>query len=363
METRAREFWWLVALEATLFLSLPCWELTATVAAPVNHPLRFGISLVVAAAVAMFSCHVGPALFAAHFGARWPRLSWVPLVWLGVGYIEWLGNLARAEAEFLRVVPVWLTNLSDWSRFGVAASFLAIVTIAAWVKSWWKGVVTAGLLLGLGILVWVLATSWPGLWVRNPRVASDLSHVDSYFIEGILLSAAPTIVIGWRIGRIESRPAQVWLSGFAGVWLPAVISVTMASLATQAGLNLYWRPSLFRDFDWALIGANGRLMPSMITLTALTLVSPALLSAFSLKEMAWNWRHRLNVWLVPAMIFVAYPAMIFVMAVISHAASFVKLGSPISYDFSSTFHEVWAWSLVIVGAIAGLASAAVPRSQ
>lgn len=198
-----------------------------------------------------------------------------------------------------------------------------------------------------------MATSWKGLSARNPYLTPNLDQFDWFFIKGVLLSAAPSVVVGWRIGEIEPRPSGVWLSGFAGVWLPMVISVTIASLATQAGVNLHWKPSLFRDFQWALIGLHGRLSPTATTLTALTLLSPALFSAFSLKEMALKWGRRLTAWLVPALI-----------CLFSYAF-LIELGSAdsLSFDFASPFHEFWAWSLVIIGTGAGLIWALLPRSR
>lgn len=117
-----RNFWWLVALEATLFFSLPCWEFTAIWAAPISHPARFGVALVVTAAVATFSCHVGPALFAARFGGRLRRITWVVLVWLSVGYVEWLGSLAHTEAEFPGFLPNVLPDLGALSRVSITVA-------------------------------------------------------------------------------------------------------------------------------------------------------------------------------------------------------------------------------------------------
>ena len=109
---------------------------------------------------------------------RRSRLTSVLLAWLGVGYLEWLASLARTETEFARIVPGWLEALGTGpSRvIGVALpiAFLAVVTTAVWVKSWWKFVVVAGLLLGRGFLIWALVTTWNGLWVRNRYFPYDM---------------------------------------------------------------------------------------------------------------------------------------------------------------------------------------------
>ncbi len=387
MATHGRQIWWLTALEAILFFSLPCWQSAAIWIRPVGHPLRFGISLTLTAAIATFSFHVGPALFATRLGYRWSRPTSVLLVWLGVGYVEWLGSLARTETEFVRIVPGWLAALGTgpWRVAAIALPimFLAVVTTVVWVRSWWKFVVVVGLLLGLGILVWALVTTWKGLWIRNryfpyDRVdwsfIKDLDDLDWAFVKGTLLSAAPAIVVGWRIGRIEPRPARVWLSGFAGVWLPLVLSVTMASSATQAGVNLYYRPSLPRDFYWALLGRHGQLEASVIIFTLLTLFSPALVGAFSLREIAPDWGRRFRGKLFPVMI-CAVSLMTWLLSVlIGYAASLLSgpirniaffispsFGSSASSStFGGPFHEFWAWSLVIIGASAGLARVVLP---
>ena len=63
------DFWWLAALEASLSFSLICSESVAPRAAPLTHPLRFSIVVMIIATLAMGAYHVGPALFAV-------RLSW-----------------------------------------------------------------------------------------------------------------------------------------------------------------------------------------------------------------------------------------------------------------------------------------------
>ena len=238
MENRKKEFWWLVALEATVFLSFPCWESTASWAEPVGNPFRFGVAVVVGATAAMLACHVGVAAFAAKFGERPHLFWWFLLPWLGVGYVEWILGGARLVAS---------ASGSD-----AAPVFFVILLVAAWARGFWKPVAIGGLLLGAGILAWALAMNWPGLWTRNPHFSTDPPQFDWEILKGMLLSAAPLVVIAWRTGRIEPESKRIWLSGFVGVWLPLVLSVTMALLSAQAGANLHYVPSLPRGFIWAL---------------------------------------------------------------------------------------------------------------
>ena len=55
--------WWNVALEATLFFSLPTWLWTVDPAWPTNNPIRFAVILAVGALGAMILCHVAPAFW------------------------------------------------------------------------------------------------------------------------------------------------------------------------------------------------------------------------------------------------------------------------------------------------------------
>lgn len=207
MEKRRREVWWLLALEATLFLSLPFWESTAPWAEPVDKPYRFGISLISAATAAMFACHLGPAALAAKFGDRSRyRFSQVLLLWLGFGYIAWTLSMAQSVAVLTAPVRIAGEDQSgiSWLYPGVVAALLAAVMIVAWVRSWWKPFAVSGLLLGAGILAWALATTWWGLWRRNPFYSETPAQFDWLVISGLLLCAAPAVVIAWRIGCIES---------------------------------------------------------------------------------------------------------------------------------------------------------------
>jgi hypothetical protein len=324
VENCRREFWWLLILEAALFFSLPCWDLTASWAEPVDHPFRFGVAVVAASAAAMFACHLGPAVFAARFGRRQYPFSWVLLVWLGVGYVEWILSSARPAG----------------------AIFLVTVVVAAWVKSWWKPAAVAGLLLGAGIVVWAMVTNWNGLWSRNPQYGGPGPlQFDWLIAKGIVLSAAPATVIGWRIGRIEMEPKRIWVSGVAGVFLPLVLSVTMASLAAEAGANLYWVPSLFRGFNWALLGPHGRLEPAVETLTVWTMWWPALLSAVSLRILAPQWTRWGKAWMVP----------IAIGLIVGAAVSMTWHPEGLFSIAATPAHELWAGSLVILGAFAGVA--------
>jgi len=332
-------------LGGDVVLVAPCWDLTAQWAEPVSNPFRFGVALIVGATLATIACHVGPAMFAARFGDHQHRFSWIVLLWLAVGYLEWIFTGSR----YFSIIGQSVDSehpLSQWASFGMTPMFLVTVLIAGWVKSWWKPVTVGGILLGTGVLVWALITTWKGLWTQNPHYSTDPPEFESLIIKGMLLSAAPLIVIGWRIGLIEREPKRIWLSAIAGVWVPAVVSVTIASLATQAGSNLYWVPSLFRGFNWALLGRNGQLEPVVMMLAGLTLWWPALVSAISLRTLAsqWPWRHKARL--------LAIAVALIVCAVVSTTWN----PGGLMLVIAPPAHQVWACSLVIIGAVAGCAS-------
>src|SRR5579862_233309 len=188
MGKRRREVWWLLTLEATLFLSLPFWESTAAWAEPFSEPFRFGISLIGAATVAMFACHMGPAALPTRSG-ECPHhgLFRVLLLWLSFGYLTWMLGMAQAAA----VLAASVRNAGgDWgepnfSYAGVLVAFLVVVMVAACIRSLWKPVAVVGFLLGAGILVWGLAETWHGLWTQNPHYSGPPLQFDWLIIRGV----------------------------------------------------------------------------------------------------------------------------------------------------------------------------------
>jgi len=346
VERNSRDFWWLVGLEATLFLSLPCWEMTAPWAKPTSHPAEFGIALVGAATVATLACHVGPGLLAKQFGRPQHWIWALLLVWLGIGYAEWAISVARAVADAMpTILRTSMRIHGNWIHLCSLLIASAAVGVLGFVKSWWKPASLIGLILGGGVLVWALSTTWHGLWVRNPHYTEDPLQFEWIIVQGILLSAGPTVAIAWLIGDAKSTSTrQIWLSGFAGVWLPVILSVTVASLAAEAGANLHWVPSLLRGFNWALLGAQGRAEPVVLILAFLTFLSPALVSVEAIRQLAPSWVVRSKV----ALLVTAA-----CLVVVGTASDFWHFEGPY-LSFSTPLHEFWAASLVVLGAVAGI---------
>jgi hypothetical protein len=347
---RTSEYWWLIGLEATLVFSLPFWEDTAPWSWPAANPVQFAAFVIGAATIAMLCCHIGPAMCAAKFGRR-PHLPWwIPAIWLSAGYLEWLGTLVRTLGPF-----TYSPNQQRPIDIAFVFAVLAAITIIAWIGPSWRYAAVACLAFSIGVLTWLTATSWPGLWIHNRYFGTEEPDPHNWvLVKGMLVSAAPALLIGWRLGRVESRPSKIWLSGLLGLWLPIVISVTLASLATMAGLRAHYHPSLPPGFYWAMQGTHGRLEELAVVLTTLTFLGPALLAAICLNELARQWVLRQKAWLV-----------IVLVCLVSYGLSFAQLlGQPQDFSliFTSSAHEIWAWSLVFLGAFAGAACILLPGS-
>jgi hypothetical protein len=328
-----RDFWWLVGLEATLFASLPCWEATAPYAEPATFPFRFGLIVLLAATLATLACHVVPAFFAARYQGTERWFWWLLLPWLGFGYLDWLITLVRATQMAADRLP------------GITVMLLAVALFAGLVRQWWKPVAVAGILLGTGILALAIATTSHGLHYRNPHYSAPPEQLDWVVFKGMLLAGSPAVVLGWQIGRIEPQPRHIWLSGFVGLWIPLFLSVTVASLADQAGANLFWRPSLFRGFNWAILGVPKALLPAMWVLLNWTQLWPAVLSIVSLRLIGPLWRRPTVWWQLPLAVCTAAAAVI---------SSLWLHRNEFGWVFQSSLHEGWAASLVAIGVVAGL---------
>lgn len=338
-------FWWLVALEATLFAFLPYWELTAPWAEPITAPWAFAATVVTAATAAMLAFHCGPAFFGRSLRAgRIPFGNWV-VAWLSLGFVDrfWLGVIegryAAASAYIGWVIP---GQQAIPNHFWLLPFIVAPLAIALSFRSWWKPVVILQLALGGGFLVWALATAWPGIWIVNPRYNGPPEQFEDRIFEGVLLSAAPALVIGWAAGRRASNAREVWWSGFAGVWLPIVLTLTIGSIACEAGAERFWVPSLFRGFNWAMLGSEGKSLESSMKWASWTVFAPLLLYTISLRLLAVEWRG----------------GTIYFAGILA-AASLVCIYFPWKlFEYHNLFaappFAIWAWSVAALGTVAGV---------
>ena len=325
------EWRWLVALEAGLFFSGVCWETTASWAAPTYEPVPFALALVAAATVGMLTCHVGPAFYASRFAVP----GWV-MAWLAFGYLEWLWGMGEVAVQTFGV-----------GQFAAMAAFV----LAGYFRPVWRTVLFVSLSVSVGILGWSLQAQWRGIRATNPYFGSGQETLFESFTPGVLLAAAPAVVIAWRIGKVRPEAKSIWWSGILGVWLPALVAVAVASVATDAGGTLYWHPSgIPRGIHWALQGAE-RISWTAVVLTCATMLAPAILSLQALWELNGARTGRRAMLLVPVGLWMLAWA-------ISQWTEPYK-GFP---SFYSPIHRLWAWGVVALGAAAGLRVLFLPVS-
>jgi hypothetical protein len=165
-------------------------------------------------------------------------------------------------------------------------------------------------------------------------------------MQGLLLNAAPAVVIAWRIGQLSLPTARIWWSGAVGIWLPAVLAVGVASLATDAGGNLHWRPSLPVGFYWACQGPEG-LNEAVVTLAGFTLVAPILVCGMSIRTLASVWSGHRAWWIAPFALYAAVAA-----SDRSLEPWFGLQATGLQVTGFSRPHQLWAASVLLLGGAA-----------
>ncbi|MBS1827075.1 MAG: hypothetical protein JST93_17285 [Acidobacteria bacterium] len=280
MPTPTREIWWLTALEATLFFSFPFWEITAAYAEPTTYPFRFAAAVLFVAIAATLIFHIAPAFLATK------PIPTAIAIWLSLGYTE------RLITTF-HILGLTFQSYGPW--FWLAIVLILIITSKAWAKIY----TIAALILSCALLTWAVVTTWHGHFAQNPHYTNPPDQIDGLLILGMLVSAAPAVLIARQIGQRAPTRAIIWKTGLFGICLPMLISVTAASLAAQAGATLHWRPMLFRSFNYALVGPDGLSVATSIQFAACTLLGPAVLSALALRSIAPHWEGRKRLWYIP----------------------------------------------------------------
>jgi hypothetical protein len=273
------EIRWLLALEATLFFSVPVWVPCAW-GRPATYPIQFALVLFAVASVCTLLFHVAPACFACRRAATKSPMSWA-LVPLAVGYVVYsIRLLLTMQRTLVNFVP---------SRIALPVLLLSVAAIG-FVRSWWKVGAVLMLLIGVGVSIYMLATPWRGIGVVNGAFAREPSQDSVYFAEGLIFATAPAFAIAARIGSLEPRLGRIWLSAGVGFFFPLCLSVSVTALMAQAGENLFWRPSLFLEFIWALEGPGGGHAPwawhAIEVVVASTFIGPTLVGCLSVRLLA-----------------------------------------------------------------------------
>lgn len=286
VKSESSDFWWLLALEAMLFLSLPCW-VSAAYVRPATHPARFVLILIALAALGTLIFHIAPAFWGRQFGRGQNLFVWIVMLWLSAGYIYYSMHLLQA------LIDIFASSYGPSVRLAALIIGLLLLAILAFVRSWYKPVVMLGFIQCTVLLGLTLTTPLAGLWTKNLRWVSGPSEDYNVLWQALLMIAPPAMSIGWRIGFKEQSKRRVWLRGLLGFFLPLCFSVSIVALMAQAGENLYWRPSLPIGFHWAYIvllrHAGSRGWTAWRWAIALTAIYPALLGVLSVKILINAW--------------------------------------------------------------------------
>lgn len=298
VENPEREFWWTVALEAAVFFSLPTWAVTVESAWPTDSPYDFAFALTAGAFAAMLLCHIAPAFWIRNlsgFGSGpWQKVTrWVVVVLLCAGAGVYCGQIAHYSVFLTRI---WHED-RRWDPVTAGAVIALVGAVSGTIG--WSGLRVrraATLVLcvtGVGLVAGALFAQWQGLSAGTLSMVREvgLNDPQKLFI-GILLAAAPVMVLATRIGSMPIGRGRVWLSGVAGVWLPLVVSMTLCSLARVAGARLYWRPSLPVGFAYAFTLFGDRPIQISWSLATFTILGPCVVCVIWLKDSTahWPWR-------------------------------------------------------------------------
>ena len=294
----AREIRWTVALEASLFFSVPSWLLMER-GWPGDHPDQFVVAVLGGASLALVLCHVAPALcapaisrLAGHGIGRW--VMWPAGAWFCVGAAVSLGQIARLGGG---MVVLW-RNQPDHPGWGTLAAAVALIFAALAAGIAWQGVsrhrlaIGGCLALGVALVAVSCGAQWAGMAARSPSMVSEAGlNSPQLLLEGILLAAAPVSILAFRLGRMELPAKRIWWTGLSGVWLPLIASATLLSLSKMCGARLYWRPSLPIQFDYAFAWLFQKTNHWAIGLwpLSLTLLAPCIVCALWVRELTGNW--------------------------------------------------------------------------
>jgi len=307
------EFRWTVALEAALFFSVLSWLLTER-GWPADGPYEFALAVLIGASAATLLCHVLPAFCAESLRlfsttrigrlARWPIGAWfsfgaaVTLIQL-CRLMASMGVLQR-DAEFLYGPKPRMWKIIAWA---IAGFWVLASTALAWrANRWRRFAIALSLLAGFGLAVSSIPANWSGLWIRNRQMISENGLNEPWLvIKGMLMAAAPAVVLALRIGQMRLSPRRIWLSGLYGVWIPLAASVTFISFERMAGARLYWKPSVpiefFCAFVW--IGEVQSTWAAVLWPLSLTMLGSCVLHAVWIRDLTgawpWSWQKTLAV--------------------------------------------------------------------
>jgi hypothetical protein len=336
-----------VALEAALFFSIPCWVLTVDPAWPGDDPWQFALSLLIGASAALVLCHLIPDLCEPTLQLLWrTQVGRVLLstlgIWLSLGAAAALFELAAltgSKVVLWQDLPIGAHHEAwRWLARSVAAISILASFMAANIPRLSRQVGSVCLGVGIGLAVAGLIAQFPALSLINSHMQSEdgLGDLRSKVASGMLLASAPAAIFGLRIGRMRLSLRTVVSTGFWGVWLPLLASVTLVSVAKMCGVRLHWKPSLPLDHTWAFVWlsvATERTAAFLWPLGA-TFAAPLLILTTWITDIGhrwpWTWQK--------------------VVALIGVGAGGFYLHSPVLWDSAS---RSWLWSIIFASVVLG----------
>lgn len=194
--------------------------------------------------------------------------------------------------------------------------------------------------LGVGVSLAAAGfiTQYPALNSINPQMQTEdgLGDSSSSVARGMLLASAPAAILALRIGRMRLSFSKVVSTGFWGVWLPVMASVTLVSVAKMCGVRLYWKPSLPLDSTWAFewLSRTADLTVIVLWPLAATLAGPLLVLAIWITDIShkWPWNRR-------------------ILALAAVGAGGYYLKSPVLWNSAS---KSWLWSIILASLALGI---------
>jgi hypothetical protein len=336
-----------VALETTLFFSLPGWLLFADDAWPVTDLSAFLQTILVGAFLAMLLCHVCPALWVRDCNVlEIPRVSrtlaLLPRVWLLLGAALALVYVARFVGGMFFMMR-WSDPIARISHELIAAACsMGAAAVVFSGPRLLRGIALLAVTIGAGVLVALFLAQWPGLWIRNPQLSTESGlNNSSSVMAGILLAAAPAVVLAARVGRMRVSTRKIWLTGLVGVAGPVVLAVLLASLAKVGGVRLHWKPSIPIEFISAFWGWHEFPLKALVPLAGVTAIGPVLVCALWIRD------------LMPGFVDSRWKRVVTVVLVGVLSLSLMLLDYRLPWGPSYVWP--WLWSVIGVGALAGLA--------
>ena len=257
----------LVLLQSLASLHWFAWQKVVTwTPRPLDEPHRFALVIITAATLGMLLFHIVPAYAARRWAGRMPRVETVLSGVVALAYLPWVIHIGQ-------VTYLWR---GPWELL----AFSTLVIGCVWRHESWRWVVPLTAAYGCSVLAYGLVQQWAGLWTQNVyQPEFSLDEGMGPLVISLVRNLAPVTAVSWHLGARQFAAATLWRTAIAGVGLPAVAAWTVVSVATQAGFNLHWRPSLPYGVEWMC----GGILAFPVVVVLLTFPAALLLATVSIR--------------------------------------------------------------------------------